>query len=144
MLQRTFFYFPCTVSGCDGGNRTRNIVVYTWRSNICPLSWILFSKIQLACRESCESEREQTSCPLLQQVGLWEHRAVATYLPPHCLPLPLQAGCRPSPGTRTFTSQFISFSNELVYQVFIQRLFLSYLPDIRIHNNGCFFRMWTK
>jgi hypothetical protein len=31
VLQRAFFYFLCTVSGCDGGNRTRNIAVYTWR-----------------------------------------------------------------------------------------------------------------
>jgi hypothetical protein len=29
VLQRAFFYFPCTVSGCDDGNRTRNIAVYT-------------------------------------------------------------------------------------------------------------------
>jgi hypothetical protein len=32
-----FFYFPCTVTGCDGGNRIRNIVVYTWRFS--PLSY---------------------------------------------------------------------------------------------------------
>jgi hypothetical protein len=31
VLQRAFFYFLCTVSGCDGGNQTRNIAVYTWR-----------------------------------------------------------------------------------------------------------------
>ncbi len=37
MLQRAFFYFLCTVSGCDGGNRTRNIAVYTWRFS--PLSY---------------------------------------------------------------------------------------------------------
>ncbi len=37
VLQRAFFYFLCTVSGCDGGNRTRNIVVYTWR--LSPLSY---------------------------------------------------------------------------------------------------------
>ncbi len=34
MLQRAFFYFLCTVSGCDGGNRTRNIAVYTWRFSL--------------------------------------------------------------------------------------------------------------
>jgi hypothetical protein len=37
VLQRAFLYFLCTVSGCDGGNRTRNIVVYTWR--LSPLSY---------------------------------------------------------------------------------------------------------
>jgi hypothetical protein len=37
VLQRAFFYFPCTVSRCDGGNRTHNIVVYTWRFS--PLSY---------------------------------------------------------------------------------------------------------
>ncbi len=37
VLQRAFFYFICTVSGCDGGNRTRNIAVYTWRFS--PLSY---------------------------------------------------------------------------------------------------------
>jgi hypothetical protein len=31
VLQRAFFYFLCTVSGCDGRNQTRNIAVYTWR-----------------------------------------------------------------------------------------------------------------
>jgi hypothetical protein len=33
-LQRAFFYFLSTVSGCDGGNRTRNIAVYTWRISL--------------------------------------------------------------------------------------------------------------
>ncbi len=28
---KSIFCFLCTVSGCDGGNRTRNIAVYTWR-----------------------------------------------------------------------------------------------------------------
>ncbi len=37
VLHRAFFYFLCTVSGCDGGNRTRNIAVYTWRFS--PLSY---------------------------------------------------------------------------------------------------------
>jgi hypothetical protein len=32
--QLIFFYFLCTVSGCDGGNRTRNIAVYTWRFSL--------------------------------------------------------------------------------------------------------------
>jgi hypothetical protein len=27
----SIYCFHCTVSGCDGGNRTRNIAVYTWR-----------------------------------------------------------------------------------------------------------------
>jgi hypothetical protein len=26
----SIYCFHCTVSGCDGGNRTRNIAVYTW------------------------------------------------------------------------------------------------------------------
>ncbi len=32
MLRSAFLYifFFCTVSGCDNGNQTRNIVVYTW------------------------------------------------------------------------------------------------------------------
>jgi hypothetical protein len=34
VLVRAFFYFLCTVSGCDGGNRTRNIAVYTWRFSL--------------------------------------------------------------------------------------------------------------
>ncbi len=38
VLQRAFFYFLCTVSGCDGGNRTRNIAVFTWRFS--PLSYV--------------------------------------------------------------------------------------------------------
>ncbi len=33
VLYRAFFYFLCTVFGCDGGNRTRIIAVYTWRFN---------------------------------------------------------------------------------------------------------------
>ncbi len=37
VLQRAFFYFICTVSRCDGRNRTRNIAVYTWRFS--PLSY---------------------------------------------------------------------------------------------------------
>jgi hypothetical protein len=37
VLQRAFFYFLCTVSGCDGGNRIRNIAMYTWRFS--PLSY---------------------------------------------------------------------------------------------------------
>ncbi len=37
MVQRAFFYFLCTVSGYDVGNRTRNIAVYTWRFS--PLSY---------------------------------------------------------------------------------------------------------
>jgi hypothetical protein len=31
---KSILYFLCTVSGCDGGNRTRNIAVYTWRFHI--------------------------------------------------------------------------------------------------------------
>ncbi len=42
VLQRAFFYFLCTVSGCDGGNRTRNIAVYTWR----PLSYDRHPKVR--------------------------------------------------------------------------------------------------
>jgi hypothetical protein len=34
VLQRAFFYFLCTVSGCDGGNRIHNIAVYTWRFSL--------------------------------------------------------------------------------------------------------------
>ncbi len=37
VLQRAFFYFLRTVSGCDSGNRTRNIAVYTWLFS--PLSY---------------------------------------------------------------------------------------------------------
>jgi hypothetical protein len=37
VLQRAFFYFLCTVSGCDSGNWTHNIAVYTWRFS--PLSY---------------------------------------------------------------------------------------------------------
>ncbi len=37
VLQRAFLYFLCTVSGCDGGNRTHNIAVYAWRFS--PLSY---------------------------------------------------------------------------------------------------------
>ncbi len=37
VLQRAFFYFLCTVSRCDGRNRTRNIAVDTWR--FIPLSY---------------------------------------------------------------------------------------------------------
>jgi hypothetical protein len=43
VLQRAFFYFLCTVIGCDGGNRTRNIAVYTWRS---PLSYDRHPKLR--------------------------------------------------------------------------------------------------
>ncbi len=34
VLHRAFLYFLCTVSGCDEGNRTRNIAVYTWRFSL--------------------------------------------------------------------------------------------------------------
>jgi hypothetical protein len=34
VLQRAFFYFLCTVSGCDSRNRTRNIAVYTWHFSL--------------------------------------------------------------------------------------------------------------
>jgi hypothetical protein len=46
VLQRAFFYFLCTVSGCDGGNRTLNIAVYTWRFS--PLSYGRDSKLWLS------------------------------------------------------------------------------------------------
>jgi hypothetical protein len=31
---RSIFYCICTLSGCDSGNRTRNIAVYTWRLSL--------------------------------------------------------------------------------------------------------------
>jgi hypothetical protein len=34
LLGWAFYIFVCTVSDCDGGNRTRNIVVYTWRFSL--------------------------------------------------------------------------------------------------------------
>ncbi len=34
MLRRAFSIIFCTVSGCDGGNRTRNIAVHTWRCSL--------------------------------------------------------------------------------------------------------------
>jgi hypothetical protein len=36
VLQRAFFFFICTVSGCDGGNRTRN-PMRQWDENVSTL-----------------------------------------------------------------------------------------------------------
>ncbi len=47
MLRRVFSIFFCTVSGCDGGNRTRNIAVvltvYTWRFSL--LSYVRLPRL---------------------------------------------------------------------------------------------------
>ncbi len=52
VLQRAFFYILCTVSGCDGGNRTRNIAVNTWRFS--PLNYGRMRIWQEAGKKSAE------------------------------------------------------------------------------------------
>ncbi len=52
VLQRAFFDFICTVSGCDGGNRTRNIAVYIWRFHINLFTGIMAKQIDgIACHD---------------------------------------------------------------------------------------------
>ncbi len=60
VLQRAFLYFLCTVSGCDGGNRTRNIAVYTWRFRdwkVCKENELVQGNVKDNKEETKESEK---------------------------------------------------------------------------------------
>jgi hypothetical protein len=46
VLRRSFSILFCTVSGCEGGNRTHNLAVHTWRFRL--LSYVRHPRVNIA------------------------------------------------------------------------------------------------